>query len=783
VQQPARKVKNGRAAKIESQREERWRYVVGALLGAALIYSFLAALRTIYDIDLGWQLATGRWIVQHHRVPSVDVLSYTAQGRPWIYPALSGVLLYWIYLLGGYAGLSWLTAVASATTTFFLTRERNVATLVLAIIAVPVVVLRLTPRADLFSTVLFAVVLSMLWRYYRSGQGRLWLLPLILMLWVNLHWGFVTGLGLCGAYVMLEAGEMIFASRREAAKQRLKKAWPWLGASALATLVNPWGVKLYLEMFGWTKDLASSQSAVISEFSPLRFTWSAMEGALAWRDPDFSAIWWLLAAALAATAAAMAVRNYGAVVLLVGSAVAGVERNRFQGLFACVVVVVAGSVVHEAWETFRSKRQANAPARLSGFAPPVAYSLCFVVLVLTGVRSFDLVSNRYYLNKETTEAFGTGLSWWYPERAAGFVEREHLPGNIFNVWSLGGYLAWRLPQYSDFIDGRGKPFTKEVFSEAIALPSEPPDSAAWQQAADTWGLQTIVVAAGRYAGLVDFPNLKEFCDSQSWRPVYLDEVSAVFVRRSALTQALIDRLQLNCETFHFIPPQENASGTERLNFWSNAAVMMDVLGRPQEALPALDTAEKLAPWSGPVRFERGTLLGKLGSLAEAERELRESVELRPDENCWSGLSSVLWAQQRYDEAAEALNKAAELSLTPQRYYVQLARLELQRGRSTQSLAALDVAMRFSVVHDDSAMGAEFQAEVAEGRAQAWFALGDMQRAAGFEEQAVRFTPDSAERWRDMANLYQALGRSSEAEQAMRHAQESPSVLADPIHSK
>jgi tetratricopeptide (TPR) repeat protein len=401
------------------------------------------------------------------------------------------------------------------------------------------------------------------------------------------------------------------------------------------------------------------------------------------------------------------------------------------------------------------------------------------ILGLTGLRSFDLASNRYYLNKETTEAFGTGLSWWYPERAAAFVESEQLPRNVFNVWSLGGYLAWRLPAYPDFIDGRGKPFNEAVFSAAVVLPGKAPDSTAWAAAADRWGFNTIVVATGRYAGLIDFPNLKDFCESKTWRPVYLDEVSAVFVRRSAETQALVDRLQINCATFLLTPPKVSntsvAGRAQLFNFWSNSAVVLDVLGRSQEALSALTTAEQLVPLSGPVHFERGDLLGKLGSLAEAERELRAAVELRPDENCWFGLSSVLWAEQRYDEAAEALRKAAELSLTPQRYYVQLARLELQRRRPTQSLEALDLAMKFSVVQDESAMGAEFQAEVAEGRAQAWFALGDMQRAAGFEEQAVRFTPGNADRWKDMANLYQAMGRTSEASRAMQHAQSTSST--------
>ena len=44
----------------------------------ALGYALLAGLRTVTDWDLGWQLATGRWVVQHHHIPSTDVFSYTA---------------------------------------------------------------------------------------------------------------------------------------------------------------------------------------------------------------------------------------------------------------------------------------------------------------------------------------------------------------------------------------------------------------------------------------------------------------------------------------------------------------------------------------------------------------------------------------------------------------------------------------------------------------------------------------------------------------------------------
>ena len=82
------------------------------LVAAALIYSFLAGLRTISDYDVFWQMATGRWIAAHHAIPSTDVLSYTASGQPWIYPILSGLLFYITFLAGGYALLSVLGAAA-----------------------------------------------------------------------------------------------------------------------------------------------------------------------------------------------------------------------------------------------------------------------------------------------------------------------------------------------------------------------------------------------------------------------------------------------------------------------------------------------------------------------------------------------------------------------------------------------------------------------------------------------------------------------------------------------
>ena len=112
------------------------------------------------DLDLGWQLATGRYLVEHHQIPRVELFSYTAQGKEWIYPPFSGAIFYLLYLVGGYSALSWLSSFACAAAVAFLMAAGGRLAAALAIVAVPAIAFRTIPRAELFTTVLFAAVLA-----------------------------------------------------------------------------------------------------------------------------------------------------------------------------------------------------------------------------------------------------------------------------------------------------------------------------------------------------------------------------------------------------------------------------------------------------------------------------------------------------------------------------------------------------------------------------------------------------------------------------------------------
>jgi Flp pilus assembly protein TadD len=59
--------------------------------------------------------------------------------------------------------------------------------------------------------------------------------------------------------------------------------------------------------------------------------------------------------------------------------------------------------------------------------------------------------------------------------------------------------------------------------------------------------------------------------------------------------------------------------------------------------------------------------------------------------------------------------------------------------------------------------------VATGRAKAWYQLGDLQQAVTFQEEAVKLAPNDAKLWSGLADLYDAQGRTAQAQQARAHS--------------
>ncbi len=742
---------------------------------------------------MGWQLATGRWVLQHHHTFSADVFSYTAPGAPWIYPVLSGTIFYLIYLVGGYALLSWLGAATCAGTVALLLRRDSVATCALALIAVPLIANRTQPRAEMFTTLLFAAFLSILWHYYRSGQKTttrsfLWLLPILMLAWVNLHPGFAAGLALCGTYLLLEVLDLPFLEHRAAICTRLHHAWPWLTSLVITTLVNPWGWNIY-QVLSRQQKAQNLHNQWVVEWEGIRPSWNSFRQAIHWRDPQ-SAFWWLAAIAFLCAAIALWRKRWGAAALLLTSLYFAIQHVRLEALFACVTVVLGGTLLDDTWhgltaaksEKTRKKKAVESPrSKFSAWQLAAVLLLSAALASLTSVRCWDLITNRYYLGSSQLSLFGPGISWWFPERALEFVEREKLPANIFNTYGLGGYLTWRLfPGYRDYIDSRALPFGSELFFQAYELTVQPADSPVWQQEADARNINTIVVPLARYDGIALFPQLRNFCSSQLWRPVYLDEVSAVFVRRTPQTAALVDRLQIDCDKVWFgfkidkdappSPPETRREKAETFNALANAAGILYSLGRYPAALMYADAAQAIFSDNADLHLTRALVLQHTGHAPEAEAELRTSLALEPSEQAELVLGLLYMTQARYNDAIQLFRESAESSNRPHHLWMLLGQAYLQVNQPQPALEAFDKAEATSPFHNGGeSLGANFNSMVATGRAKAWYQLGDLQQAVTFQEEAVRLAPNDAKLWSGLADLYDAQGRTAQAQQARAHS--------------
>ena len=743
-----------------TERSSLQRQLFYLLAAAALIYAFLAGLRTVKDYDLGWQMATGRWVLQHHHAPPVEALSYIAQGN-WIYPVGAGVIFYLAYLLGGFALISWLGAAACCGTVALLLRRGNAVSAAIAIMAVPLIAWRTAPRADMFTVVLFAAFLSLLWENYETGRARLWLLPLLMVAWVNLHLGFSAGMALVGMYVVTELLESLFGvERRQAAFDRLRRAFPWLLATGVATLLNPWGWDVYRALIRQQRVIPQHQ-AWFREWQSLPLGWNVLHS-LPVRDPG-AMIYVLLLIAVVAGAIALLRDRPGAGLLLLGATVPAVRYVRMDGVFACVVVVVGGYVIAQVLPQVASWIKQPRARSI------VATSLAGLLVLLALVRCFDLVTNRYYLRTVEESTFGAGLGWWFPARAADFIEREQLPGEVFNTYTLGGYISWRLgPNRRDYIDGRGIPFGLERIEREIQLRQSAPDSDLWQQEVSRYNINTVILPIGRYQGN-QFIRLPDFCSSKIWALVYMDEVAAVFVRRAPENEALIERFPLTCATAPLPARVPGNNQAEAFNAWANAASVLEALGRNSEALAATDKGLAVFPDSAFLHWTRAKLLLTEGRFDESEQEYLTAIALSPSEATWDSLAQAYAKRGRMASSIDAEEHAAYYSMAPWLRQMNVGYIYLDMKQPQNALAAFDKAARSATWNMKPADNGQFDFRMAQGRANAWAALNDLEKATAFQEQAANLRPDNAEPWRQLASLYQREGRMADASRAMAHA--------------
>jgi Tfp pilus assembly protein PilF len=743
-----------------------------------LLSALSAGLHTVADYDMGWHLATGRYAVQHHEIPRVDVLSFTSAGKPWAYPPFAGVLLYLTYTAFGYAGLSWFCALACLAVVAYLVRWGDIGSTILAMLAVQSIVARTTPRADLFSTVFFAFFLGELWAYHRGIRSRPWLLPLIMLLWVNLHPGFIAGLGVIGAYLLIEVCDLLFADRRQAVLLRLRKVGPWLATCCAATLINPWGPRIYVASLTLSGLAAPAQgklnsNAFIGEFRSIPISNYLLYQLVNIRHME-NGFTWLLLLALVLVGLFLCRRQFGTAVIAFVALCFGLAHARYMAIFAIAIATLGGPLLSELFVTGSNKSSTGDTERITRplFRVPQAIAAMMIV-AFCGVALLhiaDFVSSRTYVVFNSDWRFGAGQSSWFPARAAAFIQREQLPRNIFEEYALGGYVAWTLgPQYPDFIDGRGDRLSPDLVVEQRKLYSAPPDSPFWQAEADRWNLNVLLVSTSGFRGLQKMDPFA-FCHSTTWHPVYMDDVSLVLLRNTTQNRPWIDRLQIDCQTQQLSP--SSTASPALYDFYLNSGALFFELHRDQQSEESLRRASALYPEDPNAHVLLASLFQRKQRYRDAEQEYLAALRLNQSSGALYSLGCLYASEGRNVEAVEAIERAAKESTAPLDMYMTLGKLQIALNHPEQALAAFAKAKKNSPFRNGGeSLAPELYAEIAEGNSEAHRLLAEWPEAIAFQLEATRLTPLVGSRWNRLADLYEANRQMQNAAEARQHAAE------------
>ena len=241
-----------------------------ALLGL-LVFTNLSV-RLLGDAGIGWHIRTGQTILATYAIPHVDPFSSSMAGQPWFaWEWLYDTVVGWLDSAAGLNGVVLFTAVIIAavfswTFRLLVGRTNVLLALILVLLAASAAMIHFLARPHVVSW-LFTVV----WFWtLESSEGNchhvhpttllVWLLPSTMLLWVNVHGGFLVGFVLLAIYWFSAAWEWLRLNLKptengfEEALQkirtgrRLRALTVAAILSAVTTLLNPYGLKLHVHI-------------------------------------------------------------------------------------------------------------------------------------------------------------------------------------------------------------------------------------------------------------------------------------------------------------------------------------------------------------------------------------------------------------------------------------------------------------------------------------------------------------------------------------------------------
>lgn len=465
--------------------------------------------RRVGTPDYWWHTLTGQLIVHGHQLVRSDLYTYTVGGTPWTDHEYGSQVIFYVLTRGGgllAVSVFWALVVFVA---FLLVLERirfaGGAEPVIAgaslILGAAAGFFMWSAAPQMFDVMFIALELLIIERFLAGRLRALWFMPLVMLVWANLHGGFLVGILILVVLFVALAVQWLLNGRALRERMLLARTALTTAGCIVASFVTPWGPSLFI--YVWRTLFSPEQPTFIAE----------------WQSPDFHDIkllGFLVMLIVVMVGYVFRRPRLFDTLLVVLTAALALRSVRFTIVFAVVATPVVAWQWSAAWFDVRDRVM----SRLPGLTPrDIAFA--------TGLIAAAVAVGGVGLAGLTLRGQTASTNANFPVAAADWLAAHPSAGTrMFNQYDWGGYLAYRFYPRSNrkvFIYGEAELMGDRLLADYVQVNQVKND---WQQVLDHYGVDCVVFASGKPLDAV----LQE---SGKWSLAYSDDVADIFVRQHA----------------------------------------------------------------------------------------------------------------------------------------------------------------------------------------------------------------------------------------------------------
>ena len=493
---------------------------IGNVVFVSLLFvlAFSSAQGLLGDGDTGYHIRTGEIILQTWQIPTQDSYSFHYPPLKWTaHEWFSEVIMAAFFQTFGLTGVVLFFAFLFALTHWllyqWLRRRSNDVFLcvIVTLIATASSSIHWLARPHAFSLLLIVVWCRCLDRFQSRGENTLIYLPMMMLLWVNLHGGFVIGLVFVAIYLV---GNTFYALTAGGVKSQepIRKAKALsmvLIATLVACFINPYGIEIL-----WFPIRVTSDRFIVDRVTEFL-------------SPNFHDVLpfkYMLLATIGALALSRSALNLIETTLVLLLSYMALYSARHISIFAIVVAPillrslesVLGEIPNGVLRFYRRRVEnlMTIDGRVKGYLWPVASILLVLGLGATGAIEYRFSDKKF------------------PVAAVEFLKTEPVTGNMFNNDEFGDYLifaAW--PAYRVFMDGRSDMYGETLGNAYLRVANA---QRGWKDVFDKYNITWVLFDT-------DSPLTAALEEQRDWQPIYSDRVATIFLKKIQAHAPLLEK--------------------------------------------------------------------------------------------------------------------------------------------------------------------------------------------------------------------------------------------------